>query len=120
MKELDNYDKLSEKQSTEFQVKKNVQVEYLFDGAVKPMPGHKVWEINIKTLDVKEAEVIRVTQIDWFEALGMYNGIPKSDIIKKKGYVYISALNPSTALKRYQLCKGSASLAIESQPISIY
>jgi hypothetical protein len=120
MEELKSFDKLSEKQSTEVQVKKNVQVEYLFDGAVKPMPGHKVWEINTKTLEVKEAEIIKVNRIDWFEALGMYNGIPKSDIIKKKGHVYISALNPSTALKRYQSGKGSASLAIEAQPISIY
>lgn len=120
MKELDNHNKLTDKQSTEVQVKKQVQVEYLHEGAVKPMPGHRVWEINVKTLEVKEAELVTNLQITWYEAIESMNGVDNREILKKKGYIYISALNQKQALSRYKKGKGSASLALEGKNFNIW
>ena len=120
MKELNSFDKLSEKATTELQVKKQVQVEYLFDGVVKPMPGHKIWEIELSTMKVKEAEFVKNMQITWHEALESVSGKENREIIDRKGCFYIAALNPENALKRFNEGKESAHMRLESKPLSIF
>lgn len=121
MKELTNHDKLSEKQSTEIQVKKNQQVEYLYDSTVRPMPGHTVFEIDLKTLKASPAEYVVHQQIDWFEALRDFLNPAKAkvkDIVRRKGCVYVAALNAETAIERYLNGKGSAKLSTEQKALA--
>jgi hypothetical protein len=115
MKELYQHEKLSSKQQIEVQEKKQQQIELHYDSSVKPMKGHKTWEINIETREVNEALITKEATLQFSEDMNAYVTNPK--IEKKKGFVYISALNQKSALKRYDKRKGSASLPIESRPI---
>ena len=120
MEQLTTFDRLTEKSTTEVQVKKNVQVEYIFDGRVIPYSGHKVWEINTLTGLIKEAEFKKEQAIDWFKAVAEYKNptTTKREVIKNKNCVYISALNKETALTRYRTGKGSAILSENFNDIS--
>ena len=50
MKELNNQERLQEKQSIEAVVTKEKEVEFKYDGSLKTKRGHNLWEINTKTL----------------------------------------------------------------------
>ncbi len=117
MKELNNHDKLSEKQSTEVQVKKNQQVEYTLDETIRPMSGHRLWEIELSSMKVKQAEYSRVTHANWIEIV---NGEIEAnrEVIKRKGCIYISALTAKKAIERYLKGKGSAKLSTEQKALA--
>lgn len=115
MEQLTNHDRLTDKASTEVSVKKQVQIEYLPDGKLRPYAGHTLFEIDTKTLEVLEAEYKMEAVIDWFQAVAeMANPVRSTkEVIKRKGCVYISALNAEKALERYLKGKGSAALPVE-------
>lgn len=117
MKELSNHDKLSDKQSTEIQVKKNQQVEYTKDETLRPMYGHRLWEIDLSSMKVKEAEYSRVTQTKWVEIVNGYIESTR-EVIKRKGCVYISALTAKKAIERHLKGKGSAKLSTEQKALA--
>ena len=87
---------------------KEKKIEYKFLHSIRPMKGHKVWEINIETKDVKEASYKETDIIDFHEA--QQGGTNIRDIIKKKGFIYLSALSPKSALKRLSNNKEHADL----------
>jgi len=111
MKELDNHNKLSEKQSIEAVVKKKQQIELKYIGSLKPKSkSHNLYEINTKTLEIKLASYKTYKEITWEQALKMVGGSFRDELVINKDCVYISALNPDNALKRYKEGKGSAEL----------
>ena len=110
MKELFKQNKLSERQQTESIVKKKKEIEYHFDNTIKRFRGHNVYEINIKTLEVNEAEFIKKKDISWRDAIKFMNGGYKKEILIKSNCVYISALNKKNAIDRFKKNKGSATL----------
>lgn len=71
---------------------KQIEKKTIFIGSQKLTPGHRVFEINEKTLDCSEAK---------YETEVHYNAPNKRKIIIKEGYVYICALNSKNALKKY-------------------
>ena len=108
MKELELNERLSEKQSIEAVEKQQQQTEITYESSIIPHKNHSVFEIDPNTLTVRKAEFIVEKTIDWFDALnGLKSGFNKK-IMKKRGCVYISALNAKNALKRYLKGKGSA------------
>ncbi len=72
-------------------------------GNLKPHSGHRVWEVNESTLDVKEADFKRK---DLVVDLLKGNHSSKSEIEIKEGCFYTSALNKKNALKNFH--KGTA------------
>lgn len=120
MKELEKFDKLLNSKQTEQQVKKDNKKEHKLIGSLRPKQGHTLWQINEKTLEVKQAEYENTKTISWWEALTVYRG---GKIIRKvvieKDCVYISALNQENALKRYLENKGSATMG-ELKPIKFF
>ena len=87
--------------------KKQQEVELQYTGSIKPHRNHKVWEINLITFEVKEAEYIQEKQIFFGSNL---EHLPPRKIIMNPNCFYIAALNAKTALKRYTQNKGSAGI----------
>ena len=89
MKELE----LKNETKIEISVKQKKQVEHQLIGKIIPREGHKIWQINDQTLEIKVAEFSNTT----YYLLGEN----KKQIIIKKGHTYVSALNQKNALKKY-------------------
>ncbi len=87
MNELDGYIK------TEVSVKQKKKIEYELISKIIPHEGHSVWQINEETLEIEKAKFSNVNFV-----VGMEN---KKEIIIKKGFSYISALNKKNAIKKY-------------------
>ena len=90
MKELE----LKHETKIEVSVKQKKQVEHQLIGKIIPFEGHKIWEINNETMEVKEAKFANATY-------HLY-GENKKEIITKQGFTYVSALNKKNALKKYK------------------
>ena len=88
-------------QNTEISVKKNVKQkkEYNHDGIILPKKGQTVWEINLQTEEITEAEYEKTTV-----AILNADPIPKK-IIQKSGHIYIPAINKKNALKKFKKSK---------------
>lgn len=104
MKELDKINQDINKDQVAIEARKREQTEYKLVGELKPKRGHIVWEINITTEKVVAAKYEEHRTIHIDEAVG----VSTKDIVRRKGCIYISALNPKNALKRYKANKGSA------------
>jgi len=84
-----------EKDKMELSIQKKQQREKEFVGKIIPHAGHKVYEINNETLDIKLAEFELKTFI-----IGGNHTNP--EIIIRSGYSYVSAMNKINALKKYK------------------
>lgn len=71
---------------------KQIEKKTVFIGSLRLVPGHRVFQINTKTLEVCEAE---------YETKIHYNSPNKRKIITKEGFQYIMALNKKNALKKF-------------------
>jgi hypothetical protein len=95
MKELE----IKDKKKTEISVEKQQQIEYELIGQLRPKSGHKVWEIDIETLEVKEAEYHKDTVL----ILDVLNPVvPNKKLIINEGKNYVCALKKETALKKHK------------------
>lgn len=103
---------IADKKATELTIKKQVKVEpdYLLEGQILPKKGQLVYEINIATLEVGEAEYERAT-VALFAA-----EIPARKLIMKPGYLYIPAINKANALRKFK--KDSNQRSYLSVPVS--
>ncbi len=109
MKELLNHDRLNDRARIEAEQSIKQQHELKFDGSIRPMEGHTLFEINTTTKEIKQAEFISHKTIDWNVAIDIINGKPlERKVVQKRGCVYISALNKENALYRYNKLSGSA------------
>ena len=93
MKEFEGV--FQEKDKMELSIQKKQQREKEFVGKIIPHAGHKVYEINNETLDIKLAEFELKTFI-----IGGNHTNP--EIIIRSGYSYVSAMNKINALKKYK------------------
>lgn len=91
MKELE----IKDSKKLEFSVEKLQQKERQLEDVIIPKNGHKVFEINIKTLEVLEAEF----DPSFTFILGQTQ---KKTITVKTDCVYVPALNKKTALDKYK------------------
>ena len=78
----------------EVSVKQKKQIEHQLIGNLVPHDGHKIWEINKETLEIKEAKFTNTTY--------QMFGDNKKEIIVKDGFSYVSALNKNNALKKHK------------------
>jgi len=108
MKELDKHSRDTEKQAIESIVKKKKEVELRYEETIQPHSGHILFEINEKTGEIKEATYLENQNIGWNEAIKKMESGFNRELVRKKGCVYISALNEKSALKRWKESKGSA------------
>jgi len=106
MKELE----IKQETKIEISVKQQKQVEYEYVGQIIPHEGHCIWEINNQTLEIQKAKYSNSTYV--------FGGENKSEIVIKKGYSYVSALNKKGALKKYKEGK-TGGKQITTNPLSL-
>ena len=93
----------------EINIQQKKKVEHELIGKIVPHEGHKVWEINKETLEIKEAKFTNTT----YKAFGEN----QKEILTKQGYAYVSALNKRTALDNYKKGKsGGKKLGTDEMP----
>jgi hypothetical protein len=103
-----------EKDKMELSIQKKQQKEKELVGKIIPHAGHKVFEINDETLEIKLAEF----ELKTFIIGGNH---PNPEIITRSGYSYVSALNSKNALKKYkQGLNGSKELIKNPLKIKLY
>lgn len=90
-----NNNKLTEKDNIE--VNQQKERELVLDDTIIPRKGHKIFKINIETLEVEEAEA----EISYFVFDGSKANSVRTEIIKEAGYFYTSARDYIRALKNY-------------------
>lgn len=93
---------LEQKEKIEIDVKKQKQVEHQLIGKIVPHLNHKMYEINIETLEIKDAQYSNTT----------YQAFAKNqkEIIIKKGFAYVSAMNKKNALKQFNKGKNGSKI----------
>lgn len=112
MKEFEGV--FQEKDKMELSIQKKQQKEKEFVGKIIPHAGHKVYEINNKTLEVELAKY----ELKTFIIGGNHNN---PEIIIRNGFSYVSALNQKNALKKYkQGINGSKELIKNPLKIKLY
>ena len=96
MKELEQYNKISE----EIQAVKPIKKENKLVGRLKPQRGHKCFEINTITNKIYEAEFFE-------DYVSMFSSSyeRKKKLKVKENCVYITALNIKNAYKKYIIWK---------------
>ena len=109
MNDFERHNQDLSRPEVEISIKQRKEIEYKLINTLKPHSGHKVWEINEKTKEIKEASFVEHKNIKWEDAVKVFHNPQYLREIKiRKGFAYISALNQENALKRYLENKGSA------------
>lgn len=82
-------------QKDEIEILDKQQHEYKFIGRQRKVPGHTMWSLNIKTMEIKKAPVEHAKAVD-------FTGSPThSDrIVVEPNCVYRQALNRKNFIKR--------------------
>ena len=109
MKEFEGV--FQEKDKMELSIQKKQQKEKQLVGKIIPHAGHKVWEINDETLEIKQADFDKKTFI-----IGKSHNNP--EILVRIGFSYVSALNQKSAMKKYIQGKNGSKL-INKNPLRI-
>lgn len=110
MKELESKDRINDKIQIEAIIKKKKQIEYVLEDSLIPMNGHTLYEINVSTLEIKEAKFIQEKTITLAEAMKIIEGKENREILLTPHCVYISSLNKKNAMDRFHKKKGSSGI----------
>jgi hypothetical protein len=99
---LDKHIKESDKIEIVGQAEKKHQVSKI--GTIRPHKGHTLFQINLESGEVTEAEFDR-QDVDFKELKKEESSRLKPGVIKKvvvkKGCIYVSALNKTNAIKKF-------------------
>jgi len=85
---------------TEISVQKKQQIEREYMGSINPYNGHHIWEINPENLEINLAMEIKKDTIEFVHNYKKVN-TPNKEILFRKGFFYVSAINKKNALKKY-------------------
>jgi hypothetical protein len=77
---------------------KQVKKTHQLIATITPHRGHKLWEVNVLTREVKEAEY-EVEAVDFAKA-SKGEMAKRKKVIQKPGFVYLSALNEKNVWKK--------------------
>ena len=95
---------IERKESIEIQIQKRQNKEkFKFLGSLKPKANQRCFELDLKTMTVKESEYFYASDtIDWFEAIS--NKKPKNNrsVMVKPDHDYVVKLNLENAVKYFK------------------
>ena len=97
MKELQDF-KESESAKAEIVQQKQQEKQTVLVNSIRPHSGHKCFEYNRETGEIKLAEFEEIAVS--FEAAARGEIAPKKKILMKENCVYITALNKKNALRK--------------------
>ena len=99
------FDNQNNKLDTEIvsKIQQQKEKETVFFGTILVDKGHKVFQINLETKEVQEADYLILDKtIHWHNAIKKDFSSYNKKVLTKEGYVYIPALNAKNALKRFE------------------
>jgi hypothetical protein len=102
MKELNQQTRIKQEQEIELSIKKKQEIDYVLLGSLRPQKGHKLFECNLSTGVVKEAEyeakrdTINYNQVSFVET---------KKLIVHPDCIYIPALNLKNAKKKFMMSR---------------
>jgi len=102
---------LKDREKLEVVANQKKQIEHELIGFLVPHNGHKIWEIEVATGNIKEAQYSSNT----YKAFGEN----KKEIIVKDGCLYVSALNKKNAFKKAMEGKPSGK-KINENPLALF
>jgi len=116
MKELETHLKIgaSNENRTELNVKKQQEIEHIFEGTIKPKRGHFVWEINEETGEIKKAQYKQDTV-----AFNVHTELPNEKLVINPDCVYIPALNAESAKKKYLKNNSQSYYYVKPAPMNL-
>ena len=117
MFDLNPFKTFDEKKNVEISVKKKQQIEYVPLGNIRKQNGHTLFEINIITGEIKEAQYI-VNNATYDLLTGMSNS-KQGGLITDKNCIYIPALNKANALKKYNKSKVQSDYFAKEAPMQL-
>ena len=86
------------KDTTEFVKQQEKKQELVLVDNIQPYNNHITFEINLKDKTIDCALIENIKEIHWFEIIN--NTYQERFIVKKKDYLYVSALNHKNLIKR--------------------
>lgn len=103
MKELEPHNFLQkEKDKIEVSQEKQIEYQLIYQGTIVPHEGHTLYEIDLKTKEINEAEYQHQDYVfdpEWHPSKKLK---VDSKVIMNEGCVYVSALNKKNALKKFE------------------
>jgi len=102
MKELDlqrNF--IKEKPKVEASQQKEQEYKLVYQGTIMPHEGHTLYEIDLKTKEVKEAEYMEMDYIFNPNYKSSDKIIGHGKVMMSTGKSYVSALNKANAIKKF-------------------
>jgi hypothetical protein len=96
MKEIQNI----QSDQTEVHAQKEVEKKLAYHGSFKLHKGQKVWQCNVATQEIKEAEC-EFSAFDFEKAAKGVVGQMRHKLIMREGCIYAPAINIATARKKF-------------------
>ena len=87
--------KLPIKEKLSVVAEKEIEKKQKFHGTIRPHKGHTLFQINLNTKEITEAQFEDMPYV-----ISQKNNGKKKRVIMLPDCVYISALNPNNALKK--------------------
>jgi len=110
MKELNQQTKIKEEQEIELSIKKKQEIDYILLGSLRPQKGHKLFECNLSTGVVKEAEFDLSTDTVLYHH---WSFVENKKLIIHPDCIYIPALNLKNAKKKFIIDREQSSYFVK-------
>jgi hypothetical protein len=102
MRELESWKNRADDVTTQIEKEQEKKFELFLEKTIHPHKGHKLYEFNLDTGEVKEAEYDLKSDYIWQP--NWKPGMPIASnraLLVKQGCTYVSALNKAAAIKKF-------------------
>lgn len=89
---------IKRKEKTELSKQQIVEIQKIFVNSILPKKNHTLFEVNLKSLDIKKAVFDDLPPISWEKAIKGDLSL-KRKVTKNEHCIYISALNEQNVVK---------------------
>jgi hypothetical protein len=95
---ISDFEKEQQKDKIEITKQQQAEIQKIFDSRIIPHENHTLFEVDLKTNEIRLAEFDKKPEIKWEDAVKGLISVKKT-VTKKENCIYISALNEKNARK---------------------
>jgi hypothetical protein len=95
---ISDFEKEQQKDKIEITKQQQAEIQKIFDSRIIPHENHTLFEVDLKTNEIRLAEFDKKPEIKWEDAVKGLISVKKT-ATKKENCIYISALNEKNARK---------------------
>jgi len=95
---ISDFEKEQHKDKIEITKQQQAEIQKIFDSRIIPHENHTLFEVDLKTNEIRLAEFDKKPEIKWEDAVKGFISAKKT-VTKKENCIYISALNEKNAKK---------------------